>query len=372
MHDLVIWICTIASLLALIFYFIDRGTDNGTPGWLLLVLSIGGFSFAVYLYMTQEKPKPPNPEPVQINLIKYNSILEEADNELRKTPPNYVIALGLYNTAYNIGQKGKNIDTSKAKQGITKCEKKLLVQKTEKTKKDNIKEESVRKVGKEETLNINYPITMEFLTGKFEPSENPFFVRISDEYIIGDTKQWLHKHAYDAFKKMYDFAQKEGIELKILSATRNFDSEKFLWEKKWNEIRARESSSKMNIAFETLEYCSIPGLSRHHWGTDIDFLARNNNYFEKGIGLKTYNWLVKNAPLFGFCQPYNKKNPKRPSGYDEKKWQWTYMPVSVNLTKQVKLRMVDEMLSDFIGADMAIKIGFVEKFAVDGINTECL
>ena len=57
-----------------------------------------------------------------------------------------------------------------------------------------------------------------------------------------------------------------------------------------------------------LEYSSAPGTSRHHWGTDMDINALQNDYFSnKGNGAFLYEWLQKNAAKFGFCQPYNKK-----------------------------------------------------------------
>ena len=69
-----------------------------------------------------------------------------------------------------------------------------------------------------------------------------------------------------------------------------------------------------------LTYSSMPGTSRHHWGTDMDLNKDNNGYFATGEGLKVYEWLQAHAHEYGFCQPYTPKGPNRPEGYNEEKW----------------------------------------------------
>ncbi|NJK84501.1 MAG: M15 family metallopeptidase [Saprospiraceae bacterium] len=39
-------------------------------------------------------------------------------------------------------------------------------------------------------------------------------------------------------------------------------------------------------ALKILKYSSMPGTSRHHWGTDIDLNSFSNSYFEQGEGKK--------------------------------------------------------------------------------------
>ena len=115
----------------------------------------------------------------------------------------------------------------------------------------------------------------------------------------------------------------------------------------------------------------MPGTSRHHWGTDIDLNAFINEYFERGDGLKLYNWMVANAASYGFCQPYTQKGPKRPDGYNEEKWHWSYLPLAKKLSDQAKQELKDAMISGFDGAEAAQAIGVVEKYVL-GINQACL
>jgi len=115
----------------------------------------------------------------------------------------------------------------------------------------------------------------------------------------------------------------------------------------------------------------MPGSSRHHWGTDIDINALTNEYFEKGKGQKEYDWLVANAASFGFCQPYSPKGDARPYGYNEEKWHWSYLPISKKLSEQYKLRIKNEDIKGFAGAESAPQIDIVNKYVL-GINKACL
>lgn len=244
------------------------------------------------------------------------------------------------------------------------------------SKKDSNIMQKVAQV--EETLvKVDTLITRDYLMGKFEPAKDDRFVKLSQTY-ASNTTMLLRKEAYEAFKAMHDAAKKEGIILKVISATRPFHHQKRIWEAKWKGTRKVEGKdlskthpNAADRALKILEYSSMPGSSRHHWGTDIDINALTNEYFEKGKGLKEYEWLVANAPAFGFCQPYSPKGTDRPYGYNEEKWHWSFLPVSETLTAQYKLRIKNEDIKGFAGAESAPQIDIVKKYVL-GINKDCL
>ncbi|MEL6944265.1 MAG: M15 family metallopeptidase, partial [Bacteroidota bacterium] len=177
---------------------------------------------------------------------------------------------------------------------------------------------------------------------------------------------------------MYEAAKKERIKLQIRSATRNFANQKRIWEAKWTGKRLIENGENLakttpdaeQRALKILRFSSMPSTSRHHWGTDIDLNAFTNAYFEKGEGKKIYEWLQANARNYGFCQPYSPKDEKRPDGYNEEKWHWSYLPVALPLTNFAKDSLKNELISGFKGSEAAVKIGVVEKYVL-GINEEC-
>lgn len=226
------------------------------------------------------------------------------------------------------------------------------------------------------SLVIDTSFTLDYLMGHFDPSTHPDFELIAVSY-ADRAGLYLHKETYAAFEKMYAAAAEDGVQLVIRSATRNFDYQKGIWEGKWTGSRqvegqnlAKTISDPKQRALKILEQSSMPGSSRHHWGTDIDLNAFNNSYFEKGKGKKEYDWLVANAPRFGFCQPYTAKGEDRPFGYEEERWHWSYLPLSRQLTALARRDMKDDMIKGFEGAETAVAIEIVNKYVL-GIGEGC-
>ncbi|HFA49618.1 MAG TPA: D-alanyl-D-alanine carboxypeptidase family protein [Bacteroidetes bacterium] len=225
---------------------------------------------------------------------------------------------------------------------------------------------------------IKKEYTLEYLMGRFDPGKHPDFVSVDAKYSDGDPYM-LRKETYESFKKMWQAAKDDGIDLKIISATRNFYRQKSIWEAKWTGARKIENGANAakkypdpkTRALKILEYSSMPGTSRHHWGSDIDINDLDNSTFEHGKGKAVYEWLVKNAIRFGFCQPYSAKGTERPFGYNEEKWHWSYLPIAQQLTEMAKTNLKDEMIGGFKGAEAAVSIGVVEKYVL-GINKDCL
>ena len=217
----------------------------------------------------------------------------------------------------------------------------------------------------------------DYCMGRFEPKVHDDFTLIPIKY--ADRKgMYLRKDVLVAFESMFVAAQKAGIDLQIKSATRNFDYQKGIWERKWTGATllsdgtnvAKDIHSPSAKALKILEYSSMPGTSRHHWGTDIDLNSFNNAFFEKGQGKLIYDWLTKNAAVYGFCQPYTPKGEKRPNGYNEEKWHWTYKPLGSEITAFAEKNLQNSMITGFKGAETAIEIDVVGKYVL-GINQAC-
>ena len=218
-------------------------------------------------------------------------------------------------------------------------------------------------------------ITVEksYLLGKFDPTKHPDFVLIPEQY-ASRSGMYIHKDTWAAYLAMYQQAQQEGISLKILSATRNFDAQKGIWERKFMErvtrmSRIPEASDRKNFALDILKFSSMPGTSRHHWGSDIDINALNGAYFESGQGKAEYEWLTKNGPKYGFCQPYTDKKNGR-TGYEEEKWHWSYLPLALPLYRAYLDQVQYEDICCFEGSEFAAEIQVIQYY-VQGIATAC-
>ena len=216
-----------------------------------------------------------------------------------------------------------------------------------------------------------------YITGKFDPAEHPDFVPVADRYTDGDP-YLLHRDTYAAFERMYAAAEADGVKLVIVSATRNFDRQQQIWEAKWRGERLLEGTEKADEVYPDpadraraiLRYSSMPGTSRHHWGTDIDLNALTNGYFDAGEGKKVYDWLTSHAADYGFCQPYTPKGDARPTGYEEERWHWSYTPLAKQLTDYAATELRDEDIAGFDGAEAAPRIGVVKGYVL-GVNTGC-
>ena len=172
-----------------------------------------------------------------------------------------------------------------------------------------------------------------------------------------------------AFEEMAAASQKEGIVLKVISGGRNFNMQKAIWEKKWNARRPNFKSDK-ETALDILKYSSMPGTSRHHWGTDLDINSLEPSYFASGKGKKEYDWLQKNAGSFGFCQTYDNKQASGRSGYSEEKWHYSYMPISTVLLNQYNAKIGSEKITGFAGSQTAKEVEMIRDY-VNGVATGC-
>ncbi|MBX7243642.1 MAG: M15 family metallopeptidase [Bacteroidia bacterium] len=212
-------------------------------------------------------------------------------------------------------------------------------------------------------------VSKEYLLGKFKFESHPDFIKVEKTHTNRYGEAYLRKEAYAAFVKMYDAALKDGVKLLIISATRDFERQKEIWNGKWKGKYAGVSGAA-NRASEILTYSSMPCTSRHHWGSDMDLNDLSNEHFEKGEGKKIYEWMLKHAHEYGFCQPYTPKGTERPYGYNEEKWHWSYMPLSKPFLAQYLQSVTLNDISGFEGSEVKTELDVIQHY-VAGINKDC-
>lgn len=95
-----------------------------------------------------------------------------------------------------------------------------------------------------------------------------------------ETKKPLEGHK--DWPSLSSRAREEGIELKIVSNFRSFEDQFKIWNAKargektllddqGNELNYQDLSS-LDLLKSILRWSALPGLSRHHWGTDCDVI----------------------------------------------------------------------------------------------------
>ena len=158
----------------------------------------------------------------------------------------------------------------------------------------------------------------------------------SQSNLVGDSIR-LEVNTYKAFKKMEAAAKRDGIYLKIVSAYRGFERQKLIWNNKYEKYTNDFSLEPEKAISEIIRFSTVPGTSRHHWGTDIDIIDGNfpdeenvlvSEKFEKdGLFYKAKNWLDNNSENFGFYLTYT--NDKNRKGFEFEPWHYSYKPISV-------------------------------------------
>ena len=213
------------------------------------------------------------------------------------------------------------------------------------------------------------PVTippMRELFGYVNPSKDTAFEALPTR-MSSRSGLFLRKEACEAFQRMHDAAKEDGITLTALSATRPFGHQASIWNRKWNRPQAM-GMAPFERALDILRYSSMPGSSRHHWGTDVDVHSLDPKTFEAGEGAQVLVWLREEAGNFGFVEVYT-ADSLRP-GYQPEAWHWSYLPLSGPYLESINDAAKNGTLprfEGFEGAELADSLRIVEDF-VNGVN----
>lgn len=219
-------------------------------------------------------------------------------------------------------------------------------------------------------MSSNYSLAQNYtkdeLLGKINPSSHPDFILIPEKH-CSRGGIYLRKEAQDSLMKLIAAARDEGLELKVLSGTRPFYHQKSIWERKWGRTRYM-GWQDFDKAKDILLYSSMPGSSRHHWGTDVDLNSLENSYFESGEGLKVYEFLSRCAGEFGFVQVYTSKESGR-TGYEEEKWHYSFMTIAAEMLRLYNLYIDSSDINGFEGSSAADSVRIIQDY-VNGISED--
>ena len=141
-------------------------------------------------------------------------------------------------------------------------------------------------------------------------------------------------------------ALKDGIDIQLVSAHRSFERQQYVWEDKFVRYTAEGLSPEAAIA-RILKYSTIPGTSRHHWGTDIDITDGNiknetrllvpSKFHNNGPFVPLHQWMEANAHRYGFYLVYT--NDAARTGFSYEPWHYSYLPEAKAFLKGYNSRM---------------------------------
>lgn len=208
------------------------------------------------------------------------------------------------------------------------------------------------------------------LLGKVNVKNNTGFAAVPARY-SSRSGLYLRADAQKDFILMAEAAARDGIKLSVISAFRSFDEQKSIWEAKWHRYQKEMSAGNEAISRKILLFSSMPGTSRHHWGTEVDLNSLENSYFEQGYGKKVLEWLNDNAHKYQFFRPYTPKGIERPYGYEEERWHWSYLPLARPMLVSWTNQLSDYDIKGFTGSETALQVGMVKHYIL-GISPDCL
>ncbi|GGK52035.1 M15 family metallopeptidase [Lutibacter litoralis] len=209
-------------------------------------------------------------------------------------------------------------------------------------------------------------------------SQNQFSAKAltgrGDLTLVG-TSFKLQKEAFDAFQEMKKAALEEGITIKIVSGYRSFNRQKKIWNRKYNSYISQGLMPDEALQ-KIIEYSTLPGSSRHHWGTDIDIIdasvqAPSNllnkiNYEKDGAYFELKEWMDKNAESFGFYLVYTNNLERK--GFKYEPWHYTYKPLSkpmLNAFKRIDLITFYKNLK--LNGNQYLTREFIVKYSLENI-----
>lgn len=219
------------------------------------------------------------------------------------------------------------------------------------------------------------------LTGRVEPN------------LVAVDNLQLEPESAAAFIRMQQAARLDGIELKPVSAYRNFDRQAAIWNGKMQGIRAVYNQAQQQIdikqlsGFAKLEavllYSALPGASRHHWGTDLDVFDAaavpadyqlqllEAEYQSDGPFAHLSHWLSRYSSDFGFFRPYRIYQ----GGVAAEPWHLSYRPLAESYLQQFELQMLQQAIAGSSLCEKALILQYLPEIFqryVFNINKEAL
>ena len=198
----------------------------------------------------------------------------------------------------------------------------------------------------------------------------------TSKHLVGDSIL-LERETFKAFEKLRNAALNDGLKIKIVSGHRDFERQTLIWNSKFIKFTKEFKLTPEEAINEIIRFSTVPGTSRHHWGTEIDIIdeeyknEKNPLISEKfesgGVFNKLKRWMDLNSEKFGFYLTYT--NNKFRKGFEYEPWHYSYKPISKNFLSEFKKNNISKLILDL---DIMGKEYFTKEFIERYINENIL
>lgn len=202
-------------------------------------------------------------------------------------------------------------------------------------------------------------LTAEQLTGKVRSH----LVNLPCPY---SPNHFLQPQAVRAFQSLQKSAVENGFNLQPASSFRDFQRQQLIWNGKFNGERKVHDDQGMALDLTVLSdweklqamlrWSAMPGASRHHWGTEIDFFDPDLLPQNQGLQLEPWEyekggyfaelsvWLMDNLANFDFALPFMQSEQQIEVGREP--WHISYLPLAEKAQKQLTAEKLVESWRD--------------------------
>lgn len=186
----------------------------------------------------------------------------------------------------------------------------------------------------------------------------------------------LRKEAHDAFIEMKKAAYQDGIDIEVVSSYRSYERQRAIFERKYIAYTDDDGMEPLAAIDKIVEYSTIPGTSRHHWGTDVDLIDASKpaegdvlvaEKFGPGGPFEDFKvWMDANSETYGFYLVYT-DNPKR-RGFKYEPWHYSYAPLSIPMLAEMRMINMIRIMEqeDFYGSEYLTR-GFLRSYIANHI-----
>jgi LAS superfamily LD-carboxypeptidase LdcB len=181
--------------------------------------------------------------------------------------------------------------------------------------------------------------------------------------VLPGTHLRVHPALLAPLEAMRSAAAAAGIRLEPVSAFRDFEQQRAIWNAKFSGARvllgadgvplSPRPQNEEDLIEAILLWSALPGASRHHWGTDLDVIDRaalapgaapqltRAEFAADGPFARLERWLAAHSEQFGFFRPYDLDR----GGVQPEPWHLSFAELAAPALQALTVEMLREALA---------------------------